>query len=242
MVFTTSQVLLDKISKLVAYSYYLTGGPAIEPPMQTDYKVGSKQFRDHGIVNVPFLQQFTTHYRTTDSIFTPQQLLDILSNQLVFAPFIGEDYFMPCVLSQLPMENVSEHRLSSGVSPLLIYFPGAVFPTGLFSALVAFLLDRSAWTVAERHGDPICLHKNCVMLKNSDFPINLTLIYSLHYIEIHIKVQQEFNLSGLYLSVRTTLFLGLDRAAKIQGLDNLHPQVGFPCPCGEPSICSLCIC
>ena len=237
VVFASSQVLLDKISELVAYSHYLHGGPCIEQAGKSEYDGMSLRFREHGIVNGTFLKQFETHYRYADSLFTPQELLEILSNQLVFAPFIGEDYFMPCVLPQLPLEKLAAHRFnnpeSSLVAPLLVHYRGALFPTGLFSGVVAFLQDRSPWKVAEKQCEPICLFKNCVMFKHSDFPITLTLIYSFDFIEVHVQVQQGF--IEPYSSIRTTLFLGLNRAAKIQGCDSLHPEIAFPCPCENDS-------
>ena len=232
VVFTTSQVLLDKISELVAYSHYLNGGPASESMPKDD--TNSLRFSEHAIVNTTFLKRFDSHYRYTDNLFTPQELLNVLSNQLVFAPLTGEDYFMPCVLPQLALDKVFAYRLpsSSQVAPLLIYYPGGLFPTGLFSALVTFLQDRSSWKVAEKHGEHICLFKNCVMFRHTDFPITLTLIYSFEFVEIYIQIQQGFSPEP-FTSVRTMLLLGLDRAAKIQRCDTLQPQVGFLCQCGN---------
>ena len=239
VVFTTSQVLLDKISELVAYSHYISGEPGTEPSSsaaQSENDINSLRFGDHAIVNATFLKRFDAHYRYTDNLFTPLELLDVLSNQLVFAPLTGEDFFMPCVLPQLSLEKVSSYRLpsSSPVAPVLIYYTGGLFSTGLFSALVAFLQDRSPWKVAEKHGEPICLFKNCVMFRHTDFPITLTLIYSFEFIEIHIQVRQGFSPEP-YTCVRTTLLLGLDRAARIQGCNNLFPKIGFFCPCGNKS-------
>jgi hypothetical protein len=250
VVFTTSQVLLDKISDLVELSHSLRGKSGKLTSHGLRGKLGKLtkahhvsdedlvRFRDFGIVNIKLLNQFPNHY--VEGLFTPNQLVLVLTNQLIFAQD-GEDvFFMPSVLLDLLLQKLSEHRLdpsSALVSPLLIYYLDGLFPASILNSLVAFLQNRSSWKVAMKQGLPACLYKNCVKFTHLKHPMSLTLIYSFDYMEVHAQFSvSEGQLSTELLSeLLDVLFNGLIEAAAVQNYTDLQPNFGFFCSCEDSS-------
>ena len=248
VVFTTSQVLLDKVSDLVELSHGLRGKSAHHGLRGKSGKstytchVNDEdlvRFRDFGIVNVRLLNQFPKHY--VKGLFTSDELILVLTNQLVFAQN-GEDvFFMPCVLLDLLLQKLSEHRLDPSsallVSPLLVYYLGGLFPASIFNSLVAFLQNRSSWKVAMRQGLPACLYKNCVKFIHLKHPVTLTLIYSFDYMEVHAQfaVSEGQIPKELISELLDVLFNGLMEAAAVQNYTDLQPSFGFFCFCEDSS-------
>jgi hypothetical protein len=239
VVFTTSQVLLDKVSDLVELSHSLRG--KLGKLTKSAHHVSDEdlvRFRDFGIVNVKLLDQFPKHY--VEGLFTPNELVLVLTNQLVFAQNGENVFFMPCVLLDLLLQKLSEHRLdlsSALVSPLLVYYVDGLFPASIFNSLVAFLQNRSSWKVAMKQGLPACLYKNCVKFTHLKHPMSLTLIYSFDYMEVHAQFSvSEGQLSTELLSeLLDVLFNGLIEAAAVQNYTDLQPNFGFFCSCEDSS-------
>ncbi len=256
VVFTTSQVLLDKVSDLVELSHSLRG----KSDKLTNHGLRGKlgkltksarhvndeachvndedlvRFRDFGIVNVKLLDQFPKHY--VEDLFTSNELVLVLTNQLVFAQN-GEDvFFMPCVLLDLLLQKLSEYRLDLSsvlVSPLLVYYLDGLFPASIFNSLVVFLQNRSSWKVAMKQGLPACLYKNCVKFTHLKYPVTLTLIYSFDYMEVHpqFAVSEGQLPTELCTELLEILFNGLTEAAAVQNYTDLQPNFGFFCSCED---------
>ena len=239
VVFTTSQVLLDKVSDLVELSHCLRG--KFGKFAKSAHHVSDEdlvQFRDFGIVKVELLNQFPKHY--IKGLFTSNELILILTNQLVFARNGEGIYFMPCVLLDLLLQKLSEHRLdpsSALVSPLLVYYLDGLFPASIFNSLVAFLQNRSSWKVTMKQGQPACLYKNCVKFTHLKRLVTLTLIYSFDYMEVHAQfaVSDGQIPTELCLELLGILFSGLDEAAAVQNYTDLEPYFGFFCSCEDSS-------
>ena len=88
VVFTESQVPLDKVSELVRESYLLRGAPSVqEEHLNSDSAPTEgkwKHFRDHGVINPELMKKFPRHY--VPGIFTADDLSELLKELLVFAP------------------------------------------------------------------------------------------------------------------------------------------------------------
>ena len=237
VVFTTSQVLLDKVSDLVELSHCLRGksGKLTKSTRHVSDE-DLVHFRDFGIVNIELLDQFPKHY--VKGLFTSNELVLVLTNQLIFAQNGEGVFFMPCVLLELLLEKISEHQLdlsSALVSPLLVYYLGGLFPASIFNSLVAFLQNRSSWKVAMKKGQPACLYKNCIKFTHLKQPVTLTLIYSFDYMEVHAQfaVSDPQVLTKLSSELVDVLFNGLIEAATVQNYTDLQPRFGFFCSCEE---------
>ena len=175
-----------------------------------------------------------------EGLFTPNELILVLTNQLIFAQNGEGVFFMPCVLLDLLLQMLSEHRLdvrSTLVSPLLVYYVDGLFPASIFNSLVAFLQNRSSWKVAMKQGQPACLYKNCVKFTHPKHPVTLTLIYSFDFMEVHAQApeDQTFECQILASELLDILTSGLLEAAEVQNYTNLQPNFGFFCSCDNSS-------
>lgn len=238
VIFVTAQVLLDKVTELVEFSHYLRGEvekiPAhltLAASMRDDSM--SIYFRDNGIVTKKFLEHFPKHY--VDGLFTSQDLLRVLMNDLVFAHQTSDKYFMPCVLPELSTDEISKQlpdQSQCNVPALLIYSSGGLFPSSNFSGLIAFLQNKSSWKVAEKRGIPSCLYKNCVKIKHIGKPVNITLIYSYEYVEVHAQMP-----SGLCIEacpeIANGILNGLSEVKKVQHCEHLQYKLAFFCSCPD---------
>ena len=228
VVFTTSQVLLTKITELVEYSHLLRNRSVAH--CSSD----DKEFRDNGYLNVKFLEheRFSSHF--VSGLFEVKDLLALLEDRLVITRQGPDKFMMMAVLSELPSEKLEEHRLAISKSsthiPIIVHYPGSLFPAGIFTSLVSHLQTSSNWTVFmnDQTGKPECLFKNCVdfMIDTEKLNAFTTLIYTHQWIELHIQIdgdQQPCNLKRM-------LFDGLKHAAEVQKYTNITPELAFLCP------------
>ena len=231
-VFCSSQVLLDKLSELVEYSHKLRGRPDTEVvSTQSAYRGALElQFRDHGIITVDFLEQFPKHY--TEEVFTPADFLKLFSHLLIVACIVEGKYFMPCLLPDLSSKEIDNHRSGARapVAPILICFPGEWVSCGIFVALVTFLQKEAGWKIQlTEDSTPACLYHNCVQFILPGNPVEVTLIDSCAYLEVHVEVPKERR-SQECPKILSAVREGLDRIINLQGYENLQAQVAFFCP------------
>ena len=223
LVFCDTQVLLDKISELVEYSHMLRGSsdaPSIG---------GWLRFRDEGIITVEFLHEFPEHY--VAGLFTPSDLLKLLSALFITAHLAGGKYFMPSLLKQLQPEDLKSYRCghTSLPSPLLVHYPGGCLPSGIFTALIAYLQNVRSWKLFFKRGEPDCLHRNCIKFERPDGrPGSVTLIDSFTHFEVHLASRTPVSCM-LCSKIRSDIFDGLKRAADTLSYTNLHPEKAIFC-------------
>ena len=236
VVFTTSQVLLDKITELIEYSHLLRGA--------NFHLVGSSdlKFREYGMINVEMLkrERFSSHY--ISGLFEVKDLLNVWVELFVIAEGKDGNFIVPAVLPDMKLKQLSEYRLSihsSEVIPIVIHYPGKFFPSGTFSSLVSYLQNKSGnWAIAIKSGKPACLYKNCVNFSVSgNVTANVTLIYSHEWIELHAITRGK---NKKVFSLLDHIFKGLKRAQEIQKYDDFVPELAFFCPCnhGKPHLAS----
>ena len=236
VVFTTSQVLLNKVTELVEHSHILRDASSHKIDL-SDIK-----FREYGIINVDMLKRdkFSSHY--ISGLFEAEHLLDLWVELLVVAKSKDGDFIVPAVLSELSLKKISEHQLpidSSEVVPIAIHYPGGFFPLGVFSSLVSYLQNKSTgWDISIKDGKPACLFKNCVNFSISgSTPANVTLIYSLEWIELHATIYGKDKKKICLL--RDEIFKGLKYAEEIQKYNDFIPEIAFFCPCKHENPSSL---
>ena len=228
LVFCDTQVLLDKISELVEYSHMLrgsSGAPSIG---------GWLRFRDEGIITVEFLQEFPEHY--VAGLFTPSDLLKLLSGLFITAHLAGGEYFMPSLLQQLRPEDpmIKRYRCdhTSAASPLLVHYPGGCLPSGIFTALIAYLQNVRSWKLFFKRGKPDCLHRNCIKFERPDGrPGSVTLIDSFTHFEVHLASRTPVSCI-LCSKISSDIYDGLERAADTLSYTNLHPEKAIFCSGG----------
>ena len=228
VVFTTSQVFLNKVSELVMYSHDLNDGSS-----QCSGDVSDFEFREYGKISVEMLkrEKFSSHY--IKGLFEAEHLLDLWVELLVVARSPDGGFIMPAVLSELLKERLAEHRLdihSASIVPIAIHYPGGLFPSGIFTSLISHLQNESNWNILMKRGKPACLHKNCVQFSvRGKVTANVTLIYLYNWIELHVTLFSE-DLQNVCL-IRDVILSGLLHAEQVQRYDGLSAEVAFFCPC-----------
>ena len=225
VVFTDSQVPVDKVSELIERRYrLLTADKSRQSQKPTSGKWA--RFRDQGIIAFELLREFPKHY--VDGLFTPADLARLLTELLIFARISDDEYFVPIVLETLSHVELHEHCIfSSAASPLLFYFndlPGI----GVFCCLVVFLINQCQWQIVQPSGSPFPIFKNCVKFKLPKSPCTLTLIDAFSCFEVHIRAPPPI-CRKVCPSVKDAILTGIDAAMRNHGYSGT-PVVACFCP------------
>ena len=225
VVFTTSQVLLNKITELVEYSHELNSNTVITGD-SADIK-----FHKYGIISEEMLQRdrFSSHY--VKGLFEVKDLLNLWKELLIITK---ETLVMPAVLSELPHEKLSKYRLkpSSRIVPIAVHYTGGLFPSGILSSLISHLRNKCNWMISMEAGDPECLYKNCVLFNvKKEVNANVTLIYFHYWIELHIINMFDEDEQKACCLLRNSVFSGLKHVQKVQKYDGIIPEMAFFCSC-----------
>ena len=176
VVFTDSQVPLDKVSELVRESYLLRGDTSVKQSHSDSTPVEGKwkHFRDHGVVSQELMKKFPSHY--VPGIFTINDLSELLKAQLVFAPIptpdwakpkpgppptsppqdSGPHFVMPASLVTLSEAELEAHRVSStAVATLLVKFPQGARRAGVFCCFAVHLVRHCGWKLLLDTKEPL---------------------------------------------------------------------------------------
>ena len=225
VVFSEPQVLLNKVTELVQFSYHLHSGI---PPIAVEGKW--RIFRDEGILKREMFQDesFSAHY--SPDLFTPTDLIKLFQHLLIIAPISGTEYFiMPCLLQMITPELVNKHLPPSSLAiPLLVHFPAGCAQNGVFCALVVYLISVSGWKVGK--GTPYCVYRNCVCFQLPGKPACITLVDSFTYFELHVKAPNSMY-PELCPMIRVAIFSGLNAAAKALKYSDCTAAPAFFCKC-----------
>ena len=229
VVFTDPQVVLDKASELVKFSYQLREEPKEGVPFKGEWR----KFQDYGLVTAEFLSEFSEHY--VEGIFTPKELIKLFKALLILADFSATEFFMPALLRILDCREVQQYTYQSTPSvdgtALVVHFPHGP-RNGMFCSLITFLLSSdncypSAWKLHHTAGSPTCLNRNCVKFTIPEYAGSITLVDSFMHFEADVNVPDgEF--CGF---VRDALFTGLQKAVTVLNYNNSTPKIAFLCPC-----------
>ena len=223
VVFSEPQVLLDKVTELVQFSYSLQSD---SPPLAVEGKW--LQFRDKGIVKLEMFRDecFSIHYIL--DLFTPADLIKLFEHLLIIARLSSTEYFMPSLLQMITPEELSKllPPPSSSAAPLLVHFPAGCAQNGVFCALVVYLISVSGWKFAK--GTPNCISRNCVCFQLPGKPVCITLIDSFTLFELHVKAPNTMY-PELCPMIRVAVFSGLKAAAESLKYNNSTPVPAFVC-------------
>lgn len=180
VIFTSAQVILDKLSELVECSYIFCNNipeDALHAYYREMYCMEGiwHDFQHYGYISVSILNRFQDHY---NEVFTPSKLLTLWVELLVVAKDSEGHYFMPCILHDLPKEEVHRYRIKD-ISPLLFCYEKQFFPTGIFSCLISYLSNISGWNILKEDDIPKYFYKNCVQFIYKTITITLILFTKL---------------------------------------------------------------
>ncbi|CAI8021287.1 hypothetical protein GBAR_LOCUS12642, partial [Geodia barretti] len=227
VVFVDPQVLLDKVSELVQFTFKLKDpSPTPDPPD------GWQEFEQFAQVTDKFLKdsRFSSHYQET--VFTRKHLTTLLERLLVFARLSPGTWFMPCVLKHLKPKEIRPHCVSP--SPLVVRFPDGGPQHGVCCSLIAHVLSRAnrhpcPWSVRLAHNSPACLYRNCIQFQVSDYNGFALLIDRYTYFEVHVHTSRS-KLVEVWRHVRCAVFSGLESVSTTLGYSNNKPSPAILCP------------
>ena len=149
VVFTSAQVPLDKLSKLVEKQYHLKAAEADPTKAADQATTGDWQnFRDNGILTLKFLKEFRDHY--VEGIFTPSDFLVLLEKLLIVSRLSTTDYFFPAILKMTAEAQFNEYLTSSQIAALVVEFPTGWAPPGVYCCSVCHLQSHAHWEVVEK--------------------------------------------------------------------------------------------
>ena len=242
VVFTSPQVLLDKLTELVREVYLMKRSHSdvhsLDAPKTGKWRI----FRDQGILYLEFLKQFGKHY--VNSLFTPPDLLRIFMRHLIITPLSTEglhkevdftsnsiQYYMPCLLDMLSLTELDSHRNHSSVAcPILIRFPNGWPRAGVFCCLQVYLMQLLHWTLVLSKGKPKLIAQNCVMLSPPNSTCRVTLIDSFSYFEIHVEAKSGV-CRRMCPMILSQVLSGIDASCRTLRYNNDQPHLAFFCPC-----------
>ena len=231
LVFCDSQVLLNKVTELVHFSYSLQGD---SPPVAVEGMW--RQFQERGIVTLDMLRddRFSAHY--IPDLFSSADLIKLFKHLFIVAPLSSTEYFMPSLLQTIPSEEVSKWLPppSMSVAPLLVHFPAGCAQNGVFCALVVYLLSECQWKFAcSDKGIPLCVSRNCVCFQVPGKPVSITIVDSFTYYQLHVETLST-KLPKVCPMIREAIFSGLKAAAEALRYNNSTPVPAFMCKCSSP--------
>ena len=229
VIFCDPQVLLDKVTELVEYSYRLQTGAC-----QHIAAVGKlRKFRDQGIVTLDLLskKEFRRHY--VEGLFTPGELLKLFKKLLIVSPITEEEFLMPCLLRVT--QEPTPFAPSSSVPSLLFYFPHSPL-LGVFCALVAYLLSQAKWKLLfdASSRSPVKVDRNTVQFEvPGGLPGVIILRDSfLTYLQVSIQLPEKAPItlySAVFPCIRETMLAGLSKVSSALHYYDSVPEVAFLC-------------
>ena len=240
VVFTSPQVLLDKLTELVKEAY----DKRIKSTTTTEQAQVAKgkwqKFQNNGIITLEFVEYFSKHY--VEGLFSPPDLLKIFMNLLILTPFSPTDfeidftsrtaqYFMPSLLDMLPQDKLMEYRVVSVLaSPLLLRFPNGWPRAGVFCCLQVYLIRQLGWKLLLIRGKPKLIAQNCVMLSPPGSSCRVTLIDSFSIVEVHVEGDKDV-CSAMCPTIRNQIDTGIRASCQLLRYSEEQLQLAFFCPC-----------
>ena len=219
-VFCDPQAILTKVTELVQYHHKLMDNPDKDVAAESDLVM----FRDRGLVSVKLLKKFPKHYK--EGLFTPQDLLKLLVSVHVIAMIRDGEYLMPALLTHLGCGKV--FQLLHQITSLIIRPTQGCIPSGLFCCLVAHLLsptNQSPWNLCMEEGKPLCLHRNCISLKQKGTAEIVTLVDMFFYIEVHVSEAS----SEVCREIRDHVHSGIKSACSVLKYQDVKFEDAFIC-------------
>ena len=224
VVFVDSQVILDKITEIIVYSFKL---------YQTEEAVvGDWEKVKHGIITRDLLERFSRHY--VPGLFTSTELIELFKHLLIFAQIGDNTYLMSCLLypGKLP-QSVPDPAIHS-VTPLLLYFADGGPKLGVFCLSISYLITEANWKLLTEGGYPVDISRNSVHFEvpgNYPGQVIITDPFSTFF---HVSLEMPSNIDSNVISevcseILDNILSGVQKASRTLNYTNSHPKIAFSC-------------
>ena len=221
VVFTTPQVLLDKVTELTERVYLLSNTENQPCPTRGEYKT----MRDLGIISTQILKDFPNHY--VPGLFTEEDLVKIFEHLYIFACLEDGTFFMPALLPPFtPVEL--DQLLNPSTPPLLYHFEDSCAPAGLFCALIVCLSSQPiSWKVRHDIKPLKGTKSNAVCFQIPGLRLVITLADVFHQFEVHYRCAEGYE---MYLpEIREVVSEGLEEVVHNRKFSIKLPKKAFFC-------------
>ena len=244
VVFTSAQVPLDKLSRLVKKQYHLKAvntdpRNAADRAMTGDWK----RFRDNGILTPKFLNECKAHY--VDGIFTLKDFLVLLEKLLIVSRLSANDYFFPAILNMTPEVRISEYLRALKIAALVVEFPTDWAPPGVYCCSVCHLQSHAHWKIVEKalitpgsrdtpHTQISRISRNCITFSKRGRPGSVTFIdnfsFFLACVNVDTSKMEHCDLVKHCQCIQSELLSAVEAGLKNTHHIYSHPVTAFLCP------------
>ena len=226
VVFTTPQVLLNKVTELAECVYSLSASDTsaeIAPFLNRGEYVS---MRDEGKINSRILQDFPDSY--FPPLFTDEHLLKIFEHLYIISRLEDGRYFMPALLPHFSKVKLEELLDDPSRPPLLYHFSDGCAPTGLFCALLVCLTSpKRGWKVHLKSKFLEGVKSNAACLTVPQLGLLCIIVDSFHQFEVHYRCAPG---SEQYLPiVSEAVTEGLEEVAHNRGYKIVFPRKAYFC-------------
>ena len=248
VVFTSAQVPLDKLSKLVEEQYFLKAAEAGSTVATDRAMTGEwKKFRDSGILTLKFLERFKEHY--VDGVFTANEFLVLLQKLLIVSPLSTTEYFFPAILKMTADSQINRFLVStpSKIAALVVEFPTGWAPPGVYCCSVCHLQSHAHWEVVEKACTPTTtpgstdtphtklppISRNSITFSKRGRPGSVTFIDNFSFFVLRVNIDatklKKQELVKHCQDIRSELFAALEAGLETTHHTELHPIPAFLC-------------
>ena len=148
---------------------------------------------------------------------------------------VEREYLMMSLLPDISNNEIKKILPpSSNVSPLVIQFSGDCVPIGCFGNMIACAISQHKWSFNLKVHSP---KHNIVTLFPPDLPLNVTLVDSAQFLQVHINSNglEEKDLLNFCRKIQSKIFAILKEVFHRMHFTNLEVRPAFLCSCDESS-------
>ena len=148
---------------------------------------------------------------------------------------VEREYLMMSLLPDIPNDEIEKILPpSSNVTALVIQFSGDCVPIGCFGNMIACAISQHKWSLKFKAHRP---KHNIVTLCPPDLPMNVTLVDSAQFLQVHINSNglEENDLLDFCPKIQSKIFAILKAVFHRMHFTNLEVRPAFLCSCDEPS-------
>ena len=258
LVFSNPQILLDKVTELVHFSYSLhTCSPpgAAEGVRQQKQKKGKAatffsklvpfrsshssesppalegkwlKFRDKGMVTLEMFQDERFSAHYIPDLFSPTDFIKLLKHLLIVAPLSDTEYFMPSLLQMTSPNELVQKPPAPSSSVVPLL---VYFPAGCAQNGVFCALV--VYLLSECHwefakGISECVSRSSVHLQLPDKPVSIALVDSFSFFKVTVEAPKPMY-PKVCPKIRAAIFSGVEAAARALKYNNSKPKPALLC-------------
>ena len=227
VVFTSCQVVLDKITELVVYSLELKKGERVSTG-------ADRKFHQQGILSLEILQSkaCSKHY---SKYFAPEGLLEILKSLFIVTEVGPGEYLMPCVLEVSDILPSPPTPKGSVRSSFLLHFSKKSPMLGIYCCTISYLLTKADWKLLTKNGAVVQVARNNVAFQlPRELPGKLTFLDPLSsYLEVVVDTPAIIaakHSAVLHREIRDTFIEAMKAAMCTLNYEVRTPELSFLCP------------